>query len=80
MTQSGLVRRAAERKLPPYLEDLAQRSTTHLFEEQTKKVWQTLAQYMDVFSRGDMDLGCMSLMKHQEQPSHQAASTPGISG
>lgn len=61
---SGAARRAAEGTLPPYLEDLAQRSTTHLSQEQTKKVRQTLAQYTDVFSRGDMDLGRTSLVKH----------------
>ena len=53
-----------EEALPPHLEDLASRSATHLSEEQAKKMRQTLAQYVDVFSKGDMDLGCTSLVKH----------------
>lgn len=38
VTLLGPVRRADEGMLPTYLEDLVQRSTAHLSEEQTKKV------------------------------------------
>ncbi|XP_063858824.1 uncharacterized protein LOC135099801 [Scylla paramamosain] len=55
---------AAVRPLPDFLEDLAHRSATNLMEAQTEKVRHTLAQYVDVFSRGDMDLGCTALVKH----------------
>ena len=50
--------------LPPHLEDLATRSTTHLSEVQTMATHQLLAQYADVFSSSDLDLGRTSLVKH----------------
>ncbi|KAK8381385.1 hypothetical protein O3P69_018454 [Scylla paramamosain] len=55
---------AAVRPLPDFLEDLAHRSAAYLMEAQTEKVPHTLAQYADVFSRGDMDLGRKGLVKH----------------
>ena len=54
----------AEEALPPHLEDLTSRIATHLSEEQARKMRQALAQYANVFSRGDMDMGCTSLVKH----------------
>ncbi|KAK4295125.1 hypothetical protein Pmani_032308 [Petrolisthes manimaculis] len=50
--------------LPEHLWDLAKRSTSCLTEEQAKKTLKALAQYADVFSRGDMDLGRTALVKH----------------
>jgi len=55
---------AAVRTLPPHLEDVACRSAAHLSEAQTKVMRQLLAQYADVFSSGNMDLGRTSLVKH----------------
>ncbi len=55
---------AAVRPLPDFLEDLAHRSAANLMEAQMEKVRHTLAQYVDIFSRGDMDLGCTGLAKH----------------
>ncbi|XP_063845412.1 uncharacterized protein LOC135091900 [Scylla paramamosain] len=61
---SGSTEVAAVRPLPNFLEDLAHWSAANLTEAETEKVRHTLAQYADVFSRGDMDLGCAGLVKH----------------
>ncbi|XP_050709041.1 uncharacterized protein LOC126993919 [Eriocheir sinensis] len=61
---SGSAESAAVRPLPDFLEDLAHRSAANLTEAQTEKMRHTLAQYADVFSRGDLDLGCTGLVKH----------------
>lgn len=50
--------------LPDFLEDLALRSSSNLTEAQAEKVRHTLTRYSDVFSRGDLDLGRTSLVKH----------------
>ena len=55
---------AAVRTLPEHLQDLARRSSTNLTEAQTERMRDTLAQYADVFSRGDLDLGRTGLVKH----------------
>lgn len=54
----------AEGALPDFLEDLALRSSTNLTEAQAERVRHTLTLYSDVFSRGDLDLGRTSLVKH----------------
>ncbi|XP_063872042.1 uncharacterized protein LOC135106714 [Scylla paramamosain] len=61
---SGSAEVAAVRPLPDFLEDLAHWSATNLMEVQMEKVHHTLAQYADVFSRGDMDLDRTGLVKH----------------
>ncbi|XP_050714254.1 uncharacterized protein LOC126997298 isoform X2 [Eriocheir sinensis] len=61
---SGSAESAAVRPLPDFLEDLAHRSAANLTEAQTEKMRHTLAQYADVFSRGDLDLGRTGLVKH----------------
>ncbi|XP_050689056.1 uncharacterized protein LOC126981672 isoform X2 [Eriocheir sinensis] len=60
---SGSAELAAVRPLPDFLEDSMHRSAAHLTEAQTK-MRHTLAQYADVFSRGDLDLGRTGLVKH----------------
>lgn len=54
----------AEGVLPDFLEDLALRGSANLTESQAERVRHTLTQYSDVFSRGDLDLGRTSLVKH----------------
>ncbi|KAK8389762.1 hypothetical protein O3P69_009038 [Scylla paramamosain] len=61
---SGSAEVVAVRPLPDFLEYLAHRSAANLPEAQTEKVRHTLAQYADVFSRGDMYLGRTGLVKH----------------
>ena len=58
------VQSTAEGPLPEFLEDLAHRSAANLTEAQTERVRSLLAQYSDVFSRGDLDLGRTALVKH----------------
>ena len=55
---------AAEGPLSEFLEDLAHRSAANLTEAQAERVRSLLAQYSDVFSRGDLDLGRTALVKH----------------
>lgn len=50
--------------LPEYLKDLVKRSTAQLTADQADEVRKLLAQYADVFSSGDMDLGRTSLVQH----------------
>ncbi|XP_047471470.1 uncharacterized protein LOC125026912 [Penaeus chinensis] len=61
---SGSEELVGVRPLPDFLEDLAQQSAAYLTEAQTEKMRHTLAQYADVFSRGDLDLGRTGLVKH----------------
>lgn len=56
--------RDCQEVLPEYLEDLTRRSTTQLTAEQATKVKALLAEYRDVFSSGDLDLGRTSLVQH----------------
>ncbi len=50
--------------VPPHLQDLLQRSLVCLSGEQANEVKEVLTQYVDVFSKGDHDLGRASLVKH----------------
>ncbi|MPC21897.1 hypothetical protein E2C01_014900 [Portunus trituberculatus] len=50
--------------LPGFLEDLVQRSATHLTEAQTERIHDTLSRHADVFSQGDLDRGRTLLVKH----------------
>lgn len=56
--------RDCQEDLPEYLEDLVGRSTTQLMAEQADGVKVLLAQYRDVFSSGNLDLGRTSLVQH----------------
>jgi hypothetical protein len=44
---------------------LYERSTVNLKEEEASQVKDLLAEYQDVFSKGDTDLGCFNLVKHK---------------
>lgn len=58
VTKLGLVRKETEGILPPYLEDLAQRSITHYPRSRRRKCGR-LSLYT-----GDMELGSTSLVKY----------------
>ena len=58
------VEAAAAGSFPAHLVDLAQRSATHLTPRQQERMRDTLQEYADVFSRGDLDLGRTGLVKH----------------
>ena len=51
--------------VPPFLQDLWERSKVCLSREQAARVGQLLEEYADVFSRGDTDLGRTGLVKHR---------------
>jgi len=51
-------------QLPDHLVDLAQRSATYLTPEQQAKMQDTLREFSEVFSKGDLDLGRTGLVKH----------------
>ncbi|MPD05025.1 hypothetical protein E2C01_100745 [Portunus trituberculatus] len=73
------VRRQGERlcvadSLSGFLEDLMQRSATHLTGTQTEQMRDTLSRHADVISQGDLDLGRTSLVKHtinRDECTHQ---------
>ena len=52
------------RPLSDFLEDLAHRSAANLTGAQMEKMRHTLEQYANMFSRGDLDLGRVKLVKH----------------
>ena len=52
--------------LPAHLTDLYERSIKHLnSEEQKLKLRRLLVEYQDVFSRHDLDRGCLTAVKHR---------------
>lgn len=52
-------------RIPEHLRDLIRRSVIHLMEDQAVRMQQTLVQFSDVFSKGDLDLGRTGLGKHK---------------
>lgn len=58
------VREVPQKTLPAHVEDLATRSAVRLTKDQTMRMRRLLSRYADVFSRGDLDLGRTSLVKH----------------
>ena len=54
----------ASSDLPPHLENLCARSSTHLSSEQCEVLRHFLAEYADLFSSGPGDLGRTDLVKH----------------
>ena len=50
---------------PKHLVGLAERSASHLTQQQRMKMEDTLQEFADVFSKGDADLGRTGLVKHR---------------
>jgi hypothetical protein len=55
---------AAASVVPQYLEDLLNRSTEGMNEEDTRRVERLLIQYQGVFSSGEFDIGRTTWVKH----------------
>ncbi len=51
-------------EVPEHLQDLFERSSAHLSEEQKEQVAKLLIEFEDVFARHDLDLGCFTAIKH----------------
>ena len=49
---------------PAHLQDLLERSSTHLTPEQKETLAEVLSEYEDIFSKDDMDLGTFSDVTH----------------
>ena len=60
----GVGREATNGELPEYLEELAEKSTEGMVEEDREKVMALLIKYQDVFSSGEYDIGRTTLVKH----------------
>ena len=50
--------------LPPHLTDLYQRSIKHPSDTEQRQLKHVLLEYQDVFARHDLDLGCLTVVKH----------------
>ena len=59
------VRSVKETKLPPHLEELFERSTQELDENEAKKLKALLSSFQDVFSAHDLDIGCFDAVPHR---------------
>ena len=53
------------RRVPEHLREMLQKSTERLSTEQAVQLQRMLCVYADVFSKGDTDLGCTSLVQHR---------------
>jgi len=51
--------------VPSHIADLFQQSSENLNSEQRAKLQHILNEFADVFSKHDLDLGCLSEVKHQ---------------
>ena len=54
-----------DRDLPPHLTDLYQRSIGYLNFTEQKQLKHVLLEYQDVFACHDLDLGCLTTVKHR---------------
>jgi hypothetical protein len=54
-----------EQKLPAYLTDMYNRSVTELDEAEKRRTRQLLVEYQDIFSKHDLDLGCLTTVTHK---------------
>ena len=55
---------ADEGRVPEHLRALLEKSKKCLDPHQARRLRETLCNYADVFSRGDLDLGCTDLVRH----------------
>ena len=76
MANVALKKKPIQQTLPPYLQDLFDRSTGELNKEQSKRLHDLLCTYQDAFSRDSNDIGLTHWVKHdvdtgQEEPVRQ---------
>lgn len=51
--------------IPPHLRDMYDRAIKGLNPEERKKLKSLLIEYQDVFAKHDLDLGCLTTVKHK---------------
>ena len=61
MANVALKKKPIQQTLPPYLQDLFDRSTGELNKEQSKRLHDLLCTYQDAFSRDSNDIGLNTL-------------------
>lgn len=54
-------------ELPEHLTDLYNRSTPELNDREKCRVEQLLVEYHDIFSKHDLDLGCLTPVTHKKR-------------
>ena len=59
------VRNLKETNLPPHLEELFERSTPELNENESKRLKELLTSFQDIFSAHDLDIGCFDAVPHK---------------
>ena len=50
--------------IPDYLKEMFNKSTVHLTQDQTEKLGKLLLEFVSIFAKHDLDLGCMKGVEH----------------